>query len=506
MAQIYHSQGSTKGDRVERRQPWRVDANSQKWTSGLILGALAVILGVVAGALMTAINPLYAAAGLVGIFVAAAILMNTQIGLYAFVGVACLLPFGVIPVPLGSVKLTFIDVTLSALLLIWLARLLTTPGTKLQITKTGGFILIFIFLAFVSFVVGTGYGTQAETSRLFLKIINSMLFFFTVINCVKTRQQIDKLIAVFVLAGAGGALLGLIFYVLPAGTSTQLLSSLGSLGYPRTSILRYIADTKTLRATGTAIDPNILGSMLMITSALGINQLLSPRPVIKRTLLIPLVGVMLLCLLLTFSRGSWVGLMAAMLFLALFKYRKLWILFGFVVIAVVLVFSPDQNNFVGHLLSGLQFQDKASAMRLGEYKDALRLIGLYPWFGVGFGDAPSIDLYVGVSSIYLLIAEQMGLIGLASFLLVVGYTLYSGIRTLLADGIVAIQSASDELVERFSTHTHLLGLLAALLSALVAGFADHYFFNLRFPHTVAIFWLLIGLITACILMRQQSEA
>jgi len=39
----------------------------------------------------------------------------------------------------------------------------------------------------------------------------------------------------------------------------------------------------------------------------------------------------------------------------------------------------------------------------------------------------------------------------------------------------------------------LLGVAGALLGAMVGGLTDHYFFNLAFPHSVALFWLYVGL-------------
>ena len=39
----------------------------------------------------------------------------------------------------------------------------------------------------------------------------------------------------------------------------------------------------------------------------------------------------------------------------------------------------------------------------------------------------------------------------------------------------------------------LVGLLAAVLSALVAGVLDHHFLDINFPHVAALFWLNMGL-------------
>ncbi len=126
-------------------------------------------------------------------------------------------------------------------------------------------------------------------------------------------------------------------------------------------------------------------------------------------------------------------------------------------------------------------------MRLGEYKDAFRLISEYPWFGVGFGEAPDVDLYVGVSSIYLLIAEQVGLIGLAIWSWTMASILLRGLRRCLG--------ARDE------ASALALSCLAALVSALVAGLFDHHFVDMHFPHVVATVWMLAGLLAIAIKAR-----
>jgi polysaccharide biosynthesis protein PslJ len=120
-------------------------------------------------------------------------------------------------------------------------------------------------------------------------------------------------------------------------------------------------------------------------------------------------------------------------------------------------------------------------MRLGEYKDALRLISEYPVFGVGFGGAPSADLYLGVSSTYLLVAEQMGLLGLTAYVVLMG--------AVLRYGIICYRQATDE-----AARSRLLGLLAAMTAILVAAILDQHFFGIRFPHVSALVWLIVALV------------
>ena len=78
---------------------------------------------------------------------------------------------------------------------------------------------------------------------------------------------------------------------------------------------------------------------------------------------------------------------------------------------------PVGQRMLARLTSGFAAQDRAAALRLDEYRQALKIIADYPILGVGFGGAPEVGTFVGVSSIYLLVGEQTGLIGLGLFLL-----------------------------------------------------------------------------------------
>jgi hypothetical protein len=54
--------------------------------------------------------------------------------------------------------------------------------------------------------------------------------------------------------------------------------------------------------------------------------------------------------------------------------------------------------------------------------------------------------------------------------------------------------AGDERQEQWSVvDSALLGCTAALAGAAVVGIADHYYFNIQFPHMAALFWLTAGL-------------
>jgi O-antigen ligase len=156
---------------------------------------------------------------------------------------------------------------------------------------------------------------------------------------------------------------------------------------------------------------------------------------------------------------------------------------------VIALLIPQTQVGVQRLQEGLRWEDRASRMRLGEYKDAFILISRYPWLGVGFAGTPDIDIYIGVSNVYLLIAEQMGLVGLFVFLVIMAILfVYTG-------------RAWWGMNKDTRLEVILLGLVAALAGVMVAGILDHYLFNLNFPHAVALFWLYLGLAVAATMIE-----
>jgi hypothetical protein len=412
------------------------------------------------------------------------------------VAVATLLPFGVIPVRLG-VQLTLVDGLLTLLLLVWLLRALAR-SESIELTPVGGLVFAYLGIIAAAFMLGSANVFDVDLARRVLKLANSILFFFTAANCLRRAWQVDQVVRALIAGGFLSAAVGVALYAQPRDTIVRLLSALRPLGYPAgPEVLRFLpaaGDTysDTIRATSTSVDPNVLGGLLMVTLALLISQAAARRPLLPRLALAPMGLVMLACLVLTYSRSSWVGLVAAVAYLGTFRYRRAW-LFAFLAVAV-LMYLPIGQEMLERLEQGLSGRDKATVMRFSEYRNALAIIQAYPLLGIGFGEAPRIDLYPGVSSLYLLVAQQTGLLGLSVFLAIVSVVLVRSLQALRVPGSPELKSL-------------LVGLQATLVGSLVAGLFDHYFANQVFPHMVALFWLLLALLwrTSELVARREHE-
>ena len=461
--------------------------------NGLALLALCIAVGIVGGALAAFVKLPIAFALIAALIGGLLMLQSTQLDLYALIGVVTLLPFAAIPLGIGF-NPTLLDLTLLALFGVWLTRLSTRSQEKLVASPLALLILAFITLAFFSFVAGLAHaGLSKETLRHFVEVILSVSFFFVVVNVVQDRRQLEGAVKVLILAGFAAALIGVILYVLPQSLTVRLLSALRFFNYPAgPAVLRFVEDNPELprRATSTSIDPNVLGGLLILVTSLTAPQLLSERPLFRRGWVAPMLVVMAICMILTFSRAAFAGLGVALTFIGLLRYRRMVLL---LLIALLLILVlPQTQWYVQHFIEGLRVEDLATKMRIGEYQDALTLIARYPWFGVGFSAPPDIDLYIGVSSVYFLMAEYMGLVGLGVFLATMAYFF-------LQAGLAWRRMRDERLA------SILLGLMAGLAGAMVGGLLDHYFFNLDFPHSVALFWLYVALAMVATQLGGGSE-
>ncbi len=463
-----------------------------------ILGVLIVCLGAggAVGALFGSLGPIIAL-GLIGVGAGGYLMIrSTQWGLMALVGVITLLPYATLPFKIVFTP-TFLDIILVALFGVWFVRIVA--GKEMVFTGSVLGLPIFAFLAWavVPFVFGLGHAPLTpNVLRNFAEIILAVLLFFAAVNQVQTYETLNRISVVVLLTGGATAIAGIIFYVIPELWTIRILSLFRVVGYPTAGILRYIEDNpeNPMRAISTSVDPNAFGGLLIILTIIGVAHLFAKQPIIPRRYLIVIVSALALALYLTFSRGALVGVVAALSLMSLLRYRKLF--FYMLAMAVLLLILPQTQLYIIRFVEGIQGKDLATQMRFGEYKDALILISRYPLLGVGFSGVPDIDIYVGVSNVYFLIAEQMGIVGLTLFLsigLIFFGFIYRTWRGLPAG---------------HRLEAPLLGYSLAVFGALVGGVFDHFFFNIQFTHLVSLYWLVMGLAVAAglIFSRETQEA
>lgn len=454
------------------------------WQLATLVALGALVIGAIVGRLLVSRGPVDVLAALVAVVVTLALLRSVWVSLAGVLAVASILPYATLPVG-TSVTPALLELALLAAFGIGFAVLL---ADRRQAIRTGGpqaLVLGALGVVVAAFLLGLGRGYTTQTLHDFFKFLLAIASFWLVVQLVTSTRAAHGLLWLLVAGASGAATIGLALYAAGPGLTERVLVRLVPYGYPGGRIVRYIEDDplRPMRAVGTGVDPNSFGGLLMVGFVLAVGQLLVRR----RSMPIALAGIASavcgLAMLLTYSRGAWVGAFAGVVLIVVLRRPKLLLPMGaFGVLAVVLGLG---SGFAERLWLGFTLQDPATKLRLDEYRNALAIIREHPWFGVGFGDAPSIELQAGVSSIYLTIAERAGLVGLLAFLISVGVIVWRGLRCAWrGDG-----GEDGDLALCFT---------AAFAAALVVGLVDHYFFNPQFPHMATLFWVLAGAVVALV--------
>jgi polysaccharide biosynthesis protein PslJ len=458
------------------------------WAPTVALGVGLAAVAVALGALLGFAGPVLAIAGLLALAAGLWALTSLEVGLLGTVAIITLLPFAALPVKIVFTP-TFLDLALGSVFFVYALHWMTGRRRRLALTPAHGPIALFVALALFAFVAGLNNGPlTSNLLRQFAELLLNILLSLLLVDYLDDWDKLAGLARLVILGGTAAALLGIGLYLLPETLTERLLSALRIVGYPSGGVLRYIEDdpAQAQRAISTSVDPNFLGGLLAMVGGLLAPQLLSRRPLLgSRPLTFIAFGTVLACLVLTYSRGAMAALAIAAAGIAVLRYRRLvWVM---ALAAALLLVLPATRDYVSHFTEGLRGQDLATQMRFGEYKDAFILISRYPVLGVGFAGVPQIDIYLGVSSAYLLLAEQMGLVGLAAFILLLVVLFVWAFRQRRAVYAVDVTPSGVDATALW------LGAHAGLAAALAVGVVDHYFFEMSFQSAGTLFWLFVGL-------------
>ncbi len=461
----------------------------QNWLLGLdrrwyalLIGILIGLSGAVIGLAVTLLGPVITAGAVLGGLAAVYILTSISAALYGLIAVLFLLPFGTFPFKLVFTP-TLLDAAIGAFVLVYLFQWMSGRRRRIQLTPVHLLLLVYVMWLVLTFVLGLRYAPPTTNIlRQFAETLLSISLVFILVDLLHDPAILRRLVLVVLIAIGLQAAIVLILYALPDDTSERLLLVLTRIGYPGSGVIRYIESNPALaeRAIGTWVDPNTLGGAFAIAATMIAPQVFARKPVLRyRWLTMIVLGLVAAGLFLTYSRTSMAAFGIGLFLIAVVRYRR-FLPIMFAAGAVVLLI-PQFQGYVERFIDAFTAGDLATQMRIGEYGDALNLISQYPFFGVGFTGTPSINLYTDVASMYLIMANQIGLMGVAIYAVtMIGVFVY---------GVSAWRYAREN-AELDAIH---LGFHAALVAALVNGIGDLYYFRIDFQASITLFWLVVAL-------------
>ena len=461
------------------------------WGNPLFNAALLLIVLTVG--LSIALLPLTLAGGaILGSIVFLATLIRPEHGLYLLV---LAVPFGSVrEIAISGFTVGAAEALVGLVLAAWLARMVAVR--EIKTTHPPLLLPLLIFLGAILLSL-TGTLSLKYSFKEILKWLEMLGVYLFVVNVIE-KKQTPVVVAFMLLAGIGQALLG--FY-----------QFFGRVGPPAFVILG-----RFVRAYGTFEQPNPYGGYLGLVLPLacgvllGVGKLGYWRLDIGYLVAILALATMGTALLMSWSRGAWLGFAAAFVLMSLAYSRRATTLFALLclLVAVVLLLGSVQalpqsvvQRFTGFLpylhvfdVRGVKLTDANYAVmeRLAHWQAAWGMFNDRPWLGVGIGNYepvyPAYSLPGWMEPLghahnyYLNIAAEAGLIGLAAYLVLWGAALWQAwnvVRTTegywrgVAAGILGVLTHLSVHNIFDNLHVHNMYLHVAILLGLLFVIGQH---------------------------------
>lgn len=364
---------------------------------------------------------------------------------------------------LGPVKLTTSSALLVLVFLIWALRQFVGDPPARHRTPLDWPVALFAVATVVSLfsLLGPGADPDAQLVGL-IKAAGGFLVFFLTVQSLEKRHDLWLVLGAILATG----LIQAVATVIPAVTGTHPIS-------------------EATRSTGTTVDANVFAGYLIL-----IIPLLIAAGVVafyhRRRWTLAAAGAATViygaALIATLSRGAWLGIVAGTVTLAVLLPRRRK---PIAILAACVLVGFALAGFAGPIAARLGLSSDAATFlaRVPIWVAALQMLVQHPAFGVGlhsFGAfVGSYNPHLHVSqahNLFLNIAAELGIIGLAAFGIVV---------VVLFRTLARVRRNASSSRDR---------IVAAALVASFTAFFVHSLFDVSYYDykILLLFWILVG--------------
>ena len=398
----------------------------------------------IAGALI--VLPLTSAVIVIGGALAAiAVLRFPELALYALVFAV---PYGsLFPVALGAGNLTAVDLLVALVIALWLARMIAQDrAIVVRWFPLSVPFAAFLFAALLSMTVALSL--QASLKELTKWAEMFAIYIFVANNL--DQSKLPRLLAAMFLAGLSEAVIGIY----------QFLFQVGPEGF--------ILFDRFMRAFGTFEQPNPYAGYLGLIAPVALGVISVQYSVFSKRssnrtehLILVILAVaafiaMLAALFMSWSRGAWLGVGAALVVTIIVQSRRAFVLSiiaAFVLTFVILLssiniipsvvaerFSGVADYFGVFDVRGVKVDDSNYAIveRMAHWESAAMMFAAHPVLGVGIGNyAVAYPAYAlpnwsdplgHAHNYYLNVAAEAGILGLFAYLILWASAFWQGWR------------------------------------------------------------------------------
>ena len=348
-------------------------------------------------------------------------------------------------------------------------KIMLEEDFKFKYTPINAWIIMFISIYALVAITSLSVITSLQIALL---VISFMLFYFVVVNSITTRKQLDVILGLFVGVALIVSLYGIYQYLF-AGT------------FASSSFLdKEMFQDITTRVSGTFDNPNVMGEYLLLAIPIAFSYLFSQKGWLKKVIALGVIGIMAVCLALTYSRGCYLGLVVCIGVFLLLINLKFILLFLAGIIAMPFVLPKSIMN---RLTSIGNTEDSSTSYRISIWKGAINMIKDYWYRPIGQGTAAFNSIYplysyngVGAEhthNLFLQLLIETGIVGFITFIgLIFKFYqyLFSGLK-ICKDRILSVR---------------LIAFVSGMTGFIIQSLFDNTWYNNRI---ILIFWMFIAL-------------
>ena len=397
------------------------------------------------------------------------------VGLFGFMGIVLVLydiKFGIY---IGVLAIPFMPDLLALLYMIFMVgayffKILFKNTNPLIEERIDIPIILYVFLIIIATI------TSIDRSGSFRDLaihLSSIGFLIVIANNINTKKDFNILVNFLVFAATLLALYGLYQYKVGVEMEDKWIDVANN------------PDVKT-RIYSVFGNPNIFAEYLIMTIPISVALFWNSKKLGKKLLYLLTSLILMLALVLTLSRGGWVGFAFGMFIFILLIEKKL--LLSIIPIALIGIYFLPQS-ILNRILTIGNLGDSSNNYRIRLWKITLDIIRDNWLVGVGFGYIPFKTTFEGYirtmpayhsHNTYLQTTAELGILGLIIFL--------SFIFILYKYSIKSLIKSEDKYIKTMAG-----GVLAGISALLAHGAVESV---LYIPKIIITFWTLIALILA----------
>lgn len=357
--------------------------------------------------------------------------------------------------------------------------LLSRPKDKRKLPPV--WITLILFIGITAFCVVFSHDVS-DSARIFMFFFTAFLLCLSVYYYICTKERLYTFLKWMLITASITAVYAIIQSILgiePDPTLTDMSLNENMPG----------------RAFSTLGNPNNYAEFLMLFMPFGVAFALSGKGKITKALSALGVIVLIVALLLTYSRSGWIAFaVATVVFVSM--YNKKYIPYLVLFVLVLIPFLPE--SITRRILTIGNLQDTSSAYRLVIWQGTLLMLSDYWFTGVGLGNGAFKAVYPKYSLMAATVAphSHMQFLELFAELGILGIIIYLSMTFVLIKRSFIAGKTKNALVSSSA-----IAAASAMTAFLFIGFFEYCWF---YPRVIFAFFICAGVAMSSFVLSKEE--